>query len=136
MSDTILQGVIFWLTIGIAVYSVLINLSFIVLTALAMGDLAGYRRRLEYAGYDQWFLDPNSRGVSVLMPAYNESATIVQSVQAMISLRYPDFEVVVIDDGSDDDTREKLIREFDMAPVPAGAERPHPDEGRSSSRRT
>jgi cellulose synthase/poly-beta-1,6-N-acetylglucosamine synthase-like glycosyltransferase len=118
MSDTIFQGVIFWLTIGIAVYSVLINFSFVVLTGLAMGDLAGYRRRLEYAGYDQWFLDPNSRGVSVLMPAYNESATIVQSVQAMISLRYPDFEVVVIDDGSGDDTREKLIREFDMAPVP------------------
>ena len=118
MTETVVQGIIFWLTIGIAVYSVLINLSFVLLTGLAMGDLAGYRRRLEYAGYDQWFLDPNARGVSVLMPAYNESATIVQSVQAMISLRYPDFEVVVVDDGSSDDTLEKLIREFDMAPVP------------------
>ena len=117
MSDA-LEVAVLVLTIGIAIYSLMINLSFLVLTGFAMGDLAGYRRRLEYAGYDQWFLDPNSRGVSVLMPAYNESATIVQSVQAMISLRYPDFEAVVIDDGSGDDTREKLIREFDMAPVP------------------
>ncbi len=118
MTGSLLQAVVSGLTIGIAIYSVLINLSFLLLTGLAMGDLASYRRRLEYAGYDQWFLDPNSRGVSVLMPAYNESATIVQSVQAMISLRYPDFEVVVVDDGSSDDTLEKLIDEFDMAPVP------------------
>ncbi|GAB3764578.1 cellulose synthase/poly-beta-1,6-N-acetylglucosamine synthase-like glycosyltransferase [Nocardioides ginsengisegetis] len=104
--------------IGCAVYSVLINGSFLVLTGFAMADLLAYRRRLEFAGYDEWFLDPLTRGVSVLMPAYNESATIVQSVQAMTALRYPDFEVVVIDDGSKDDTVEKMIREFDMVEVP------------------
>ena len=94
----------FWAGIGFAVYSVLINASFLVLTGLALADLLAYRRRVDFAGYDEWFQDPHTRGVSVLMPAYNESATIVQSVQAMTSLRYPDFEVVVIDDGSKDDT--------------------------------
>ena len=39
-----------------------------------------------------------------------------------MSLRYPDFEVVVIDDGSNDDTVAKLITEFDMAQVPLVAE--------------
>lgn len=118
MTGADVTTVILWVTVGFAGYAVLINLSYVLLTAIAMGDLLGYRRRLEYAGYDQWFLDPNARGVSVLMPAHNESATVVASVQAMISLRYPDFEVVVIDDGSSDDTREKLIREFDLVPVP------------------
>jgi cellulose synthase/poly-beta-1,6-N-acetylglucosamine synthase-like glycosyltransferase len=113
-----LAQVFLWVAMAFAVYSVLINLSYLLLTALAMTDLAGYRRRLEYAGYDEWFLAPNTRGVSVLMPAYNESATIVQSVQAMTSLRYPDLEVVVIDDGSRDDTAAKVIEEFDMVEVP------------------
>lgn len=115
---SVLSTIILWIAMALAVYSVLINLSFVTLSALAMLDLAGYRRRLEYAGYDEWFQDPNTRGVSVLMPAYNESASIVQSVQAMTSLRYPDLEVVVIDDGSKDDTSAKMIAEFDMVEVP------------------
>lgn len=114
----VLSTVLLWIGIAFAVYALLINLSFVGLTALAMTDLAGYRRRLAYAGYDEWFLDPNTRGVSVLMPAYNESATIVQSVSAMTSLRYPNLEVVVVDDGSTDDTAEKMIAEFEMVQVP------------------
>ncbi len=109
-----------FLVVGIAfaTYSVLVNASFMVLTGLALADITGYRRRLDFAGYDEWFRDPNTQGVSVLMPAYNESATIVQSVHAMISLRYPDLEVVVIDDGSRDDTAAKLVAEFDLVEVP------------------
>ena len=112
------MNVLVAVALAYAVYTALINLSYLALTGLALADLTGYRRRLEYAGYDEWFLDPNSRGVSVLMPAYNEAANIVQSVHAMTSLRYPDLEVVVIDDGSADETAEVLIDEFDMVEVP------------------
>lgn len=42
--------------------------------------------------------------VSVLVPAHNEEAVIARSVQAMLRLDYPAFEVIVIDDGSTDAT--------------------------------
>jgi biofilm PGA synthesis N-glycosyltransferase PgaC len=48
--------------------------------------------------------------VSVLVPAHNEEAVIVPSVRAMLALDYPDFEVIVIDDGSTDDTAGALGR--------------------------
>jgi poly-beta-1,6-N-acetyl-D-glucosamine synthase len=48
--------------------------------------------------------------VSVLVPAHNEEAVIVRSVRAMLALDYPDFEVIVIDDGSTDDTAGALRR--------------------------
>ena len=115
---TTLQALVWAISVGFLLYSVVINSSFLVLTGLALADLLVYRRRIDFAGFDDWFLDPHTRGVSVLMPAYNESATIVQSVQAMTALRYPDFEVVVIDDGSKDDTVAKMIAEFDMVAVP------------------
>src|SRR3546814_2149183 len=74
----------------------------------------GYRRRVEFAAYDETFGEPLARGVTVLMPAYNEEATIVESVQAMLAMRYPDFEIVVIDDGSKDATIARMIEAFDL----------------------
>lgn len=45
--------------------------------------------------------------VSILIPAYNEGETIAESIKSALSQDYPDFEVIVIDDGSEDDTFEK-----------------------------
>ncbi len=43
-------------------------------------------------------------GVSVLIPAYNEQAVIATSVRAALKSDYPRFEVLVLDDGSTDET--------------------------------
>jgi cellulose synthase/poly-beta-1,6-N-acetylglucosamine synthase-like glycosyltransferase len=50
--------------------------------------------------------------ISILAPAYNESVSIRDSVQAMIGLNYPNHEVVIINDGSTDDTLHILIEHF------------------------
>lgn len=56
--------------------------------------------------------------ISLVIPAYNESASIVTSVKAMLQLEYPAFELVVVNDGSTDNTLEKLIEEFGMRRFP------------------
>lgn len=56
--------------------------------------------------------------ISVLVPAYNEEASIAASVRSMLQLAYSEFEIVVINDGSKDATLDVLIREFDMRPFP------------------
>jgi cellulose synthase/poly-beta-1,6-N-acetylglucosamine synthase-like glycosyltransferase len=52
--------------------------------------------------------------ISILAPAYNEAASICQSVRAMLSLRYPEFEVIVVNDGSKDQTLRLLVEEFHL----------------------
>ncbi len=56
--------------------------------------------------------------ISVIVPAFNESASIITSVKAMLQLEYPQYELVIVNDGSSDDTLEKLIDEFALRPFP------------------
>ncbi len=56
-------------------------------------------------------------GVSVVAPAFNEGQNVVFNVKSLLSLTYPKFEVVIVNDGSTDDTLEKLIQEFEMVKV-------------------
>lgn len=56
--------------------------------------------------------------ISLVVPAYNESVSIITSVKAMLQLEYPEFELIVVNDGSTDDTLRKLIDEFGMRKFP------------------
>ena len=56
--------------------------------------------------------------ISIVVPAYNESVSIISSVKAMLQLEYPQFELVVVNDGSTDDTLERLIEAFGLQTFP------------------
>lgn len=50
--------------------------------------------------------------VSILVPAYNETDTILDSVKSLLQQEYNDYEIIVINDGSSDDTLKKVNRTF------------------------
>ena len=55
--------------------------------------------------------------ITLIVPAYNEAATIVENVRAMLSLRYPEMEIIVVNDGSKDGTLQVLLDTFNLKPV-------------------
>jgi cellulose synthase/poly-beta-1,6-N-acetylglucosamine synthase-like glycosyltransferase len=55
--------------------------------------------------------------VSILVPAYNEEVTILDSVESLLNLDYRLYEIVVVDDGSKDNTSQVLIDHFHMHKV-------------------
>lgn len=55
--------------------------------------------------------------VTIIAPAFNEELSIVDSVQALLALHYPEHEVIVVNDGSNDATLARLIDAFGMHPV-------------------
>jgi cellulose synthase/poly-beta-1,6-N-acetylglucosamine synthase-like glycosyltransferase len=46
--------------------------------------------------------------ISLIVPAYNEEKTIRSCVESLQALNYPNYEVVVVDDGSTDNTLEEV----------------------------
>ncbi|MCP5027340.1 MAG: glycosyltransferase family 2 protein [Actinomycetia bacterium] len=57
-------------------------------------------------------------GVTMIMPAYNEEAVIVDTVTGALGQDHPDIEVIVVNDGSKDDTLLRLVEHFDMTVAP------------------
>jgi cellulose synthase/poly-beta-1,6-N-acetylglucosamine synthase-like glycosyltransferase len=106
-------------------YFAAINIAYLVQCLFAVRSI---RRYLKASVLDD--LDPAYSTVhlpiSLVVPAYNESKSIVTSVKALLQLEYPDFEVVVVNDGSTDDTLEKLIAAFQLYAYPEAYRRQVP----------
>ena len=95
-------------------YFLLLNGMYIVLYVISFVEISDYIRREVFGGLSELFASNYAPPVSLIVPAYNEEATIVESVRSFLSLRYPMHEVVVVNDGSSDGTLEVLLREFDL----------------------
>lgn len=55
--------------------------------------------------------------VSLIAPAYNEGLTIIDNVLSLLLLKYPYYELIVVNDGSEDNSLSKLIDRFELVPV-------------------
>ena len=67
--------------------------------------------------YDELLHSEYTKPVSILVPAYNESAGIYGSIRSLLSIEYPEYEIIIINDGSTDDTLEKLISRFKLIKI-------------------
>jgi cellulose synthase/poly-beta-1,6-N-acetylglucosamine synthase-like glycosyltransferase len=110
-------GWLWWAQVFFIGYFLALNGGYMALNLLSMASLRGYMRQRSALGDDAPYLGVEPP-ISLLVPGYNEEATIRTSVRSMLQLQYPDFEVVVINDGSRDRTLDVLREEFELVPHP------------------
>ncbi|WP_313253383.1 glycosyltransferase [Stenotrophomonas sp.] len=103
-----------WLFVA---YFVAINLAYLVLNYISAYQIVRYMREYR-ANYLPAALREYQPPVSIVLPAYNEETSVVSSVRSLLKTSYPDFEIVVVNDGSSDRTREALIEAFGLVLVP------------------
>ena len=102
---------------AIFILTVLIFSTYLGLTIYSAISLRKYLRKNSYVDYNSIVSSPLAPSLSVIAPAYNESRTIVDNIRTLLSLYYNNYEVVVINDGSSDDTLEKIMEAYDLEKV-------------------
>lgn len=101
-------GLLQWIFIS---YVVGINTGYLALNVSSLFSISKYMEESEFeslVAFSKDFMPP----VSILVPAYNEENTIETTIRSLLQLDYPEFEVLVINDGSKDKTLETLISAF------------------------
>lgn len=102
------------LNILIFVYACMLFISYIVTALMSTSELKKYHTRNRLPDFIRILSFPKLPSISVVAPAYNEASTIIENINCLLSLKYPDFEVVIINDGSKDDTLRKIISYFNL----------------------
>ncbi|MGB3145141.1 MAG: glycosyltransferase [Maribacter sp.] len=73
-----------------------------------------YRNKNSFADVSKIMASPLAPTITIIAPAYNEGLTIVENVRSLLSLQYVSYDVMVVNDGSKDDTLRKLIDAYDL----------------------
>ncbi|HMO82108.1 MAG TPA: glycosyltransferase [Pyrinomonadaceae bacterium] len=103
-------------------YFIALNGTYLVLTAISLAVLPRFIRKQtihKLPRHQSGFEPP----ISLVVTAFNEEAVIIPTVKALLQIEYHEYEILVINDGSNDRTLDVLIDEFDMVAVPTAFRR-------------
>jgi len=102
----------------VLLYFAVLALTYAYFGYLGVRSVIVYSRELSPLALGDHLSRDVAKPVSILVPAFNEEASIVASVRALLSMHFPRYEVVVVNDGSTDSTLERLREHFALIEVP------------------
>ena len=109
-----MSSIIQFITYCILAYSVLLLCFYIFIGLFSIGEINKYLGKNSFADFRMLAASDHLPGISVIAPAYNEAANIIENVRSMLSIHYNSLELIIINDGSKDDSLQKLIDAYDL----------------------
>ena len=103
---------------AILFYFLALNSFYALLLVLSIPEIWEQTRLAEDEDFQRLMQSDALPPITILVPAYNEQKTIEASVTAILALHYRNYEVVVVNDGSKDETLEALRHAFDLYEIP------------------
>lgn len=102
---------------SILLYAIFVMVSYLTLAGISIGAARIYLRKSSYVEYKNILNSEEAPSVSLIAPAYNEGMSIVENIRSLLSIHYVNFEVIIVNDGSKDDTLTKCIDAYDLERV-------------------
>ena len=113
----LLQNISIFFAWFILVYMLLVIIFYSVVMLISVIQLRKEYKLDRHKSYNDYTEDIYTKPVSIIVPAYNEEAGIVHSIRSLLSINYPMFEIVIVNDGSKDGTLERLIEHYNMKEI-------------------
>ena len=110
----IIYQIVIWLFL---LYSAAVLLIYGWIGLYAFGAVVRYKHKNTFTDYSLIAANPNAPTFSLIAPAYNEGMTIVDNVRSLLSLYYHNMEIIIVNDGSKDDSMQKLIQAYELEAV-------------------
>lgn len=101
----------------VAYYSLAINGIYIILLLFSFFSAYQQRKYWKIKKFAFLFKPRILPSISIIAPAFCEEATIIDSTNSLLNLRYPNYEVIIVNDGSTDDTLHTLITTFNLQKI-------------------
>ena len=99
----------------VGVYFAVINIYYTLLFSLSLVVILRHIRRIKYAPVKDYLASPETPPVTVIIPVFNEEQVVVKSIRSVLAAEYPSFEVLVVNDGSNDKTLAAVIDAFGLS---------------------
>lgn len=91
---------------------------YIVLCFLSFLKLKSYLNEQTYKDLKEILRLKKFKSISLIVPAYNEETGIITSILALLQLEYPEYQIIVVNDGSNDKTLSLLLEKFNGVEIP------------------
>jgi hypothetical protein len=114
---SIVDIIIYTFYVLVYLYTVIVMGSYLVLGIISSFTARKYLKRNTFTDYIKILQSPEAPSVSILAPAYNEEFSIIENARSLLSIHYPNYEVIIVNDGSRDRTLVRLIEEYEMEQV-------------------
>src|SRR4051794_4278768 len=114
MSWATVHAALAWYSGFVLLFFFSINSYYLALTVAGFSRTLRVFREVRRPDQRRLLRSPLTPPVSVLAPAYNEEANVVENVRSLLMLDYPLFEVILVNDGSTDRTLGRLVDAFDL----------------------
>lgn len=106
--------ILFFINVLIFAFFIVVNVCYIILLYFSYVQTKKSRNESKIFKLSGLFDSRLYKSVSILAPAYNEEESIIESTRGLLNLEFTDYEVIIINDGSKDNTLQKLIEHFKL----------------------
>ena len=117
MDSTAWNIIIEYINVVFFLFTIVLFTMFTIMGYLSTRNSIHYRNKNSFNDLSKVMASPLAPSITIIAPAYNEGLTIVDNIRSLLSLRYVNYEVMVVNDGSKDDTLEKMIEAYDLEKV-------------------